>query len=125
MSHVSVFRTKVKNPDIQVLGEAMQALAQQLGAELVSGEVQDAYDVVRGLYVLKMPNGRAIGVDVKEGLEIVGDPYGWKSEFNQLSQKIVQTYVHFALLKQLAEMGYQLQNVQKIEGVITGEVVRV
>lgn len=41
MSHVSVFRTKVKNPDIQVLGEAMQALAQQLGAELVSGEVQD------------------------------------------------------------------------------------
>lgn len=127
MSHVSVFRTKISNVNGQVLREAMQGLAQQLRAELfVRQGVKDIYVVVHGDYVLRLPNGRVIGVKVNDGqLQIVGDPYGWKSEFNQLSQKIVQTYVHFALLKQLQEMGYQLQNVQEIEGVITGEVVKV
>lgn len=127
MSHVSVFRTQIKNPNMETLREALEALASQLNAELhVNKEVRDRYDVVQGDYVLALPNGRVIGVRVFQGqLQIVGDPWGWRAEFDEVKNKIVQTYIHFALLRQLAEMGYQVSDVEEINGVIHGEVVRI
>jgi len=113
MSHISVFKTKIKNPNPQLVHQVMQALAQQLNAD------------IKADYILVLPNGRGIGVRVGEVLKIVGDPYGWESQYYQLEQQIVQTYVHFALLQQLQKMGYQLTNVQQLEnGAIVGEVMK-
>jgi len=125
MSHISVFRTRIANPDPNLVSEVMQALAQQLNALLVNQSYEDRYDTINADYILVMPNGRGIGVRVQEGLQIVGDPYGWREEFKRVSGLIVQTYVHFALLRQLQQMGYQLSNVQQLEnGAIFGEVVK-
>lgn len=125
MSHVSVFETKICNPNPQLVRQVMQALAQQYNAQLVEGQYRDVYGTVKADYILVV-RGRGIGVRITNGLEIVGDPYGWHEMFNALSQQIVQTYVHFALLQQLQNMGYQIQSVQQLEnGAIFGEVVRV
>jgi len=126
MSHISVFKTKIKNPNQQLVHQVMQALAQQLNAQLlVNQSYEDKYVTVEADYILVLPNGRAIGVNVGEVLKIVGDSYGWQSQYRQLRQQIVQTYVHFALLQQLQKMGYQLTNVQQLEnGAIVGEVIR-
>ena len=126
MSHISVFKTKIKNPNPQLVHQVMQALAQQLNAQLlVNQSYRDAYVDIKADYILVLPNGRGIGVRVGEVLKIVGDPYGWESQYYQLEQQIVQTYVHFALLQQLQKMGYQLTNVQQLEnGAIVGEVVK-
>ena len=126
MSHISVFKTKIKNPNPQLVHQVMQALAQQLNAQLlVNQSYEDKYVTVEADYILVLPNGRAIGVNVGEVLKIVGDSYGWQSQYQQLQQQIVQTYVHFALLQQLQKMGYQLTNVQQLEnGAIVGEVMR-
>jgi len=126
MSHVSVFKTKIKNPNPQLVNQVMQALAQQLNAQLlVNQSYRDRYVTVEADYILVLPNGRAIGVNVGEVLKIVGDSYGWRSQYQQLQQQIVQTYVHFALLQQLQQMGYQLTNVQQLEnGAIVGEVIK-
>ena len=127
MSHISVFRTRIVNPNKQLVHQVMQALAQQLNAQLLVNQVyRDKYVTVEADYILVLPNGRAIGVVCGERLEIVGDSYGWRDQFNQLRQQIVQTYIHFALLQQLQKMGYQLQNVQKMQnGAIFGEVVKI
>jgi len=126
MSHISVFKTKIKNPNPQLVHQVMQALAQQLNAQLlVNQSYRDAYVDIKADYILVLLNGRGIGVRVGEVLKIVGDPYGWESQYYQLEQQIVQTYVHFALLQQLQKMGYQLTNVQQLEnGAIVGEVVK-
>ena len=125
MSHVSVFKTKISNPNPQLVHQVMQALAQQHNAQLlVNQSYEDRYVVIEADYILVV-SGRGIGVKISEGLEIVGDPCGWWNQFNQLSQQIIQTYVHFALLQQLQKMGYQLQNVQQLEnGAIYGEVIK-
>jgi len=126
MSHISVFKTKIKNPNPQLVHQVMQALAQQLNAQLLVNTVyRDAYVDIEADFILVLPNKRGIGVVCRESLEIVGDSYGWREQFNQLRQQIVQTYVHFALLQQLQKMGYQLSNVQQLEnGAIVGEVVK-
>ena len=126
MSHISVFRTRIVNPNRQLVQQVMQALAQQLNAQLlVNQSYRDAYVDIKADYILVLPNGRGIGVRVGEVLKIVGDPYGWESQYYQLEQQIVQTYVHFALLQQLQKMGYQLTNVQQLEnGAIVGEVMK-
>jgi len=126
MSHVSVFKTKINNPNPQLVHQVMQALAQQLNAQLlINQNYRDKYVTVEADYILVLPNGRAIGVNVGEVLKIVGDSYGWRSQYQQLQQQIVQTYVHFALLQQLQKMGYQPSNVQQLEnGAIVGEVVK-
>jgi len=126
MSHVSVFKTKIANPNRQLVSQVMQALAQQLNAQLlVNTTYEDRYVTVKADYILVLPNGRAIGVNVSDVLKIVGDSYGWRSQYQQLQQQIVQTYVHFALLQQLQHMGYQLTNVQQLEnGAVVGEVIK-
>jgi len=126
MSHISVFRTRIVNPNRQLVQQVMQALAQQLNAQLlVNQSYRDAYVDIEADFILVLPNRRGIGVVCGESLEIVGDSYGWGKQFNQLRQQIVQTYVHFALLQQLQKMGYQLTNVQQLEnGAIVGEVVK-
>jgi len=127
MSHVSVFKTQIRNPNPQLLQQAMEALAQQYGARLLVGQsYKDRYDVIEADYVLVLSSGRGIGVKISNGvLEIVGDSYGWKNQFMRLQNQIVQTYVHFALIQQLQQMGYQLQGVQQLEnGTIVGDLVR-
>ena len=126
MSHISVLRTRIVNPNKQLVQQVMQALAQQLNAQLlVNQSYEDKYVTVEADYILVLPNGRAIGVVCRDSLEIVGDSYGWQSQYQQLQQQIVQTYVHFALLQQLQQMGYQLQAVQQLDnGAIVGEVMK-
>ena len=127
MSHISIFKTQIRNPNPQLLQQAMEALAQQYGARLLVGQsYSDAYDTIEADYILVLPSGRGIGVKTNGGvLEVVGDPYGWRNQFEKLQNQIVQTYVHFALIQQLQQMGYQLQGVQQLEnGTIVGDLVR-
>jgi len=125
MSHISVFKTKIVNPNPELVRQVMEALAQHLNAKLlVNQSYRDWYGNIHADHILVV-EGRGIGVRVGEKLEIVGDPYGWENKFYSLRRQIIQNYVHFALLQQLQNMGYQLANAQMLkDGTIVGEVMR-
>ncbi len=123
MSRMVVFKTKIVNTNIPLLKKALNALAQTMNARV---KVYSERDERNAEIDFILESGRIIFVRVRNGrLEFSGDSsYSYRLE--EISQKIVQTYVHFALLQQLQAMGYQLQNVQQLEnGAIFGEVVRV
>jgi len=124
MSHLTVCKTKITNANPEIVKLAMQALAQMHNAELLeNAKVIDAYVRFIADYVLKLPNGRHIGVRVKQGkLEIVGDMYGWEHQYKQLSNQIQQMYTFYAVTTTMMRMGYRIQNVQQMENGLYGEV---
>jgi len=126
MSHVGMYRTKIVNPNVETLRSVFESLARQYGA-VVTNEITDYYGRKREvMFGLRFQDGKSIGVSLRNGeLVVIGDPYGWGQRFSEIRQKIVQSYIHFALLMELQNRGYQLQNVGEREGVIVGEVVRV
>ena len=123
MSRMVVFKTKIVNTNIPLLKKALNALAQTMNARV---KVYSERDERNAEIDFILESGRIIFVRVRNGrLEFSGDS-SYSHRIEEISQKIVQTYVHFALLQQLQAMGYKLQNVQQLEnGAIFGEVVRV
>ncbi len=123
MSRMVVFKTKIVNTNIPLLKKALNALAQTMGAEVRVYSERDERNAEIDFY---RSGDFYIIVRVVDGkLEFSADS-SYSHRLEEISQKIVQTYVHFALLQQLQAMGYRLQNVQQLEnGAIFGEVVRV
>jgi len=125
MSHITVCKTKITNPNSEIVKQAMQALAQIHSAKLlVNTTVQDRYGNITADYILQMPNGRYIGFKIGDKLEVVGDPYDWRDRYNQLVRQIQQYYNVYASLTVLQQMGYRVSTVQKAEQGIYVEVVR-
>jgi len=125
MSHITICKTKIINPNSEIVKQAIQALAQIHSAKLlVNTTVQDRYGKITADYILAMPNGRYIGFKIGDKLEVVGDPYDWRDRYNQLVRQIQQYYNVYASLTVLQQMGYRVSTVQKAEQGIYVEVVR-
>jgi len=124
MSHITVCKTKIINPNSEIVKQAIQALAQLHNAKLfVNTTVQDKYGNITADYILQI-HGRYIGVKISDKLEIIGDPYGWRDMYNQLVRQIQQYYNVYASLTVLQQMGYRVSTVQKAEPGIYLEVSR-
>lgn len=123
MSHIAKYEVGIKQPNPAIFASTIDALAKTLNAKVVEGEYQDEYVTVKAEKILVLPNGRAVGINIKPVLHIVGDSFGWKKEFDRVVQLIKQTYLHHAVLHQLQQMGYKIRSVKEINGNIVGEVV--
>jgi len=112
MSHISLLKVAIQNPNLSLLREAVKALASEMGAELVD-EVEDYYG-----NRVKVPVGirskvfsRGVGVVVEDGaVRLKGDFYLVpQNEVERLQKLLVRNYVTLATVSSLRSLGYQVQ----------------
>jgi hypothetical protein len=118
MSHFSLIKIKIRNPDLALLKKAVEQVAEELGGELVT-TVRDYFGRTMEC-IVAMKNSvfkRGIGVRTNEKgeVEVVGDFWGvLKQEVERFQQLLVRNYTALALTQALGALGYQVQvQVQK------------
>ena len=112
ISHISLIRVKIKNPNMNLLREAVKNLAMEIGAELVN-EVVDYYGrkVKVDLGIKNDVFHRGVGITVQNGeVKLIGDFYGYRQHVEQLQLGLVKHYTALATAVTLRNMGYQVQS---------------
>uniref|UniRef100_A0A6M3X5S3 Uncharacterized protein n=1 Tax=viral metagenome TaxID=1070528 RepID=A0A6M3X5S3_9ZZZZ len=108
MSHFSVYKTKLGNVSAQLLKQAIQSFAKQIGAE-VSASVKDYYGntqaVQIGLTMPSLPMGIGFGVDNQGNLSVQGDSYGCSQEWNRVST-LATNYIKAYKVAQTARIAH-------------------
>ena len=118
MSHFSLIKVKIKNPNMALLKKAVELIAKEFDGQIVT-RIYDYYgrtmDVTVGL--LSKTFHRGIGVRINERGEVVvvGDFYGVPySAVERFQQLLIQNYTALAMQTALAQLGYQVQ-IQKVQ----------
>jgi len=114
MSHIVEAKTSIANPDLVLLGQAVELVAQQHG-----GSVQNFYlsfnrkrhrvNTKLALHSAELHRGIGIQLSNTGELTFVGDPWGAEVLFTQVQQEIVQAYVSLATMQALNQLGYTTQ----------------
>ena len=118
MSHFSIIKISIKNPDLQLLKQAIEEIAKELGAEVVD-TIRDYYgntlSVVTGIRSNVFRRGIGVILNNHGEIEIVGDFYRVPmSEIERFKQLLTQYYTASALTSALANLGYSVQT-QKVD----------
>ncbi len=124
MSHIVEARTKIQNPDVALLRQALEIVADAHEGGHVEDHILDfggrQQHISTGLAVFTGQVHRGIGIEItNEGmLSFKGDPWRVTDEFNLLQQEIIQTYVSLATMQALQAMGYTAEANQEEQQVI-------
>ena len=118
MSHISLIRIKLKNPNRELLKKTVKELAAELKATITTN-VKDfggeTTSVFIGIMNETFKNGIGINIDKNGEVQIVGDFWGVKKkEVENFQQKLIQRYTANALQLSLKQLGYQTQ-AQKVK----------
>jgi len=118
MSHFSIIKINIKNPNTQLLRQVVEEIAKELGAEVVN-TVRDYYgntlSVITGIRSNIFYRGIGIVVNNRGEVEIVGDFYKIPtSEVEKFKQLLTQYYTTYALTSSLVQLGYNVQT-QKVD----------
>jgi hypothetical protein len=118
MSHFSIVKISIRNPNVQLLKQTVEEIAKELNAEVVN-TIKDHYgnalSVLIGIRSSIFHRGLGIIVNNKDEVEIVGDFYRVPiSEVEKFKQLLVQYYTTYALTSSLAQLGYNVQT-QKVD----------
>jgi hypothetical protein len=124
VSHYSLIKIRIKNPNIALLKKAVEELAKEEGGKTVK-EIHDYYGNARTDFVIAIVTPtfhRGVGIKVNNGnVEIVGDFWGINdSEIQKLQEKIVQHYTANAVTTALSTMNYNVKK-EKIKDQIVIE----
>jgi hypothetical protein len=113
MSHFSLIKVKIKNPNVNLLKKAVELIAKELNAQVVS-QVHDYYgramDCVVGIKNADFPRGIGVRVNASGEVEVVGD--FWKvrpGAVESFQKALVQYYTALAIQSALQALGYQVQ----------------
>jgi len=117
MSHFSIIKISIKNPDIELLKRVVEEIAKELNAEIVN-TIRDFYgnalNVTIGIRNNVFRRGIGVKINEKGEIEIVGDFYGVPaSEIENFKQLLTQYYTTYALTSSLVQLGYNVQT-QKV-----------
>jgi hypothetical protein len=124
MSHIVEARTKIQNPDVALLRQALEVVASAHEGGHVEDHILDygrrRQAISSGLAVFTGRVFRGIGIEIDEAgtLSFRGDPWNVRDEFTQLQQEIVQTYVSLATMQALQQMGYSAAASQEEQQVV-------
>jgi len=113
MSHFSIVKINIRNPDMQLLKRVVEEIAKEFSADIVS-TIRDFYgnalDVVIGIRNDVFRRGIGVRVNEKGEIEIVGDFYRVPmSEIERFKQLLTQYYTALALTQSLTQLGYSVQ----------------
>ena len=112
MSHTVQAKTTISNPNLALLGEALQIVAGAHEGGRVGSYILDFgmrhWQVNTHLAVFTKQPTRGIGIELTpEGeMQFTGDPWMVDTDFALLQQEIIQTYVSLATMRVLEQMGY-------------------
>jgi hypothetical protein len=122
MSHMSVSKLKIKNPDIPLLKEVIKQVACEMNGTLVttvrSMEGVKESNFLLGFTTPLMKSG--VGVRVTNGqVELVGDFYliGYDMK-RRLEDELTKSYTAAALTIVMRRMGFQVETAKNPKGVI-------
>jgi hypothetical protein len=118
MSHFSLIKIRIRNPNLALLKRAVEMVAEELGGELVT-TVRDYYgrtmECAAALKNSTFKRGVGVRVNEKGEVEIVGDFWDVpRSEVERFQQLLVRNYTALALTQALSALGYRVQ-VQRIQ----------
>jgi len=113
MSHFSIIKISIKNPDLQLLKHVVEQIARELNAEVVN-TIKDyrgnTLSVLIGVRSSIFHRGLGVTVNSKGEVEIVGDFYRVPmSEIERFKQLLTQYYTALALTQSLTQLGYSIQ----------------
>jgi len=120
MSHWTVARLTIKNPDLELLKQALLAIAQELGVS----EVAENYEVygwggkVKALFAIPMqlPYGNGYGVVIDENgeIKVYVDDHGAPLTAREFAEKLTQYYTALAVARAVQELGFTITNFQQL-----------
>lgn len=118
MSHFSVCKVKIQNPNLDLLKDVVREMGREMQGQIVS-EIRDysgkSKDFDIGFTTRTMPMG--VGVRVRNGqVELIGDFYGVNKA--SIEAELTKMYTATAVAKVLQRMGYQVQAQKDREKVI-------
>jgi len=113
MSHFSLVKVKIKNPNAQLLKRAVELIAKELGGQ-VTTTIKDYYgntmNVVAGVVNDVFKRGIGVKVNERGEVEVVGDFWGIsKSEVQRFQQLLTQYYTAIAVQQALSALGYRVE----------------
>jgi len=113
MSHFSINRIRIKNPNIDLLRSTISQLAKEMNGELVS-EIEDFYGRKRTGFIVavktpSIPWGVGVRVADDGSVEVVADRFRYGAAIKTFEQRLVQLYTAKALGIALANLGYQVE----------------
>lgn len=111
MSHFSVSKIKVRNPNTDLLKQVAHQLVTEMNGQLVSEirsmEGNKETNFLTAFKTASLPYG--VGVRVKNGeVELVGDFWGKSQEKKRLEAELTKNYTASAISLTLRNMGYQV-----------------
>ena len=119
MSHWTVCKLKIKNPDIQLLRQALEIIAKELNSEIAENFLVRGYRASRKcIYAipLSLPYGNGYGIYLQNGeIRVVVDDHGAPLRASEFAAKLQQYYVSLAISQVASQMGFQVSNVQETE----------
>lgn len=122
MSHFSVSKIKIKNPNTNLLVQTVKQIAKEMKGELcdsiqsMEGRVEKDF-----LIAFKCPSiPKGVGVKVTNGqVELVGDFWLIGHDMKKkLEAEIQKTYTAMAVAKSLQNMGYTVQAQKSVQKVV-------
>jgi hypothetical protein len=120
VSHWTVAKIEINNPDLQLLKQALEILAKELGSVVVEDFTVIGYEHrERCIFAipLKLPYGNGYGVTIKDGkLYVVVDDHGAPMSVTEFRNKLVQYYTALAVVNAAKALGFNVQNIQEIQG---------
>lgn len=107
-----MIKTRLKNVNKELLRQAVLALANELGAEVVD-EIVDyyghRYKVFIGIRSAEIPRGIGFDIDSKGNVQLKGDFYGVsRLTEEKIERGLVRHYIAIATATALRNMGYQV-----------------
>lgn len=114
MSHIVQAKTKITNPNMDLLRQACVIVAGQHVEGEVTDHINDFYGkpvpVSSKIAIFTRQITRGIGIEIGANGEMSfkGDDYGsaYKVAYQQIQQEVVQTYTTLATMLALKQMGY-------------------
>ena len=126
MSHFSLIKIKIKNPNVSLLKKTVEQIAKELNGTIVT-EIVDYNRNVRTAgsdFIVGMKNDvfhRGVGIAVnKDGeVELIGDFWNIpQSEIQKLQQLLVQYYAKNAMTLALSQLNYHVQETKQSDKIL-------
>jgi len=119
VSHWTVAKIEIRDPVFEILKQALQAIAQELGvSEVVENyEIYGWHGKVKALLAIPMqlPYGNGYGVVIENGeVKVFVDDHGAPLTAEEFAEKLAQYYTALAIARVAQELGFTITNFQQL-----------
>jgi len=129
MSHWTTCKVSIRNPNIEILKKALEAIAKELRSSVVENYLVRGYHGRRQcLFAIPMRlpygNGYGVYIDSQGNVRVVVDDHGAPLSVHQFANKLTQYYTALSVMQVAPQLGFNIQNVQQLKQGILIDLVR-